>query len=112
MANKLFYYVLGGPDGKTPVECSDTLEWSKTYKGDSRFVAVTMISDPVSDIRVSTVFLGLDHSFTAGGPPIVFETMVFNGPMDGEMDRYSTWDDAEEGHRNMVEAVNKALQAP
>jgi hypothetical protein len=56
------------------------------------------------DVDVSTVFLSLNHSFT-DGPPLVFETMVFGGPLDGEQDRYSTRADALAGHARMVERV-------
>jgi hypothetical protein len=37
-----------------------------------------------------------------GGPPLIFETMVFGGSKDGEMDRYSTKEEAEKGHEAMV----------
>jgi hypothetical protein len=52
---------------------------------------------------VSTVWLGLDHSF-GSGPPLIFETMVF--PKEGEWgeldaDRYSTEVDALAGHERM-----------
>lgn len=53
---------------------------------------------------VSTVYLGLDHSF-GGGPPLIFETMVFGGPMDEFMDRYSTEEQALGGHRFVVQAL-------
>jgi hypothetical protein len=53
--------------------------------------------------RVSTVFLGLDHSH-GGDIPVLFETMVF--PRDSlseqDMARYHTWDEAVEGHKDMV----------
>jgi hypothetical protein len=62
------------------------------------------------DVRISTVWLGLDHGW-GGGPPLIFETLVFGGPMDGEMDRYSTEAQAVEGHARMVEAV-RAARAP
>jgi hypothetical protein len=59
-------------------------------------------------IWVSTVWLGLDHSF-GGGPPLIFESMVFD-PGRGEgrwhdvdMDRYTTEAQARAGHRTMVE---------
>jgi hypothetical protein len=55
-------------------------------------------------VEVSTVFLSLNHSF-ANGPPLVFETMVFGGPLDGQQDRYSTRADALAGHARMVELV-------
>ena len=42
--------------------------------------------------EASTVFLGLDHQLTEDGPPLLFETMVFGGPLSGETDRCSTWE--------------------
>jgi hypothetical protein len=51
--------------------------------------------------RVSTVWLGLDHGF-GSGPPVIFETMVFGGPLDQEMERYCTWESAVTGHEFMV----------
>ena len=56
---------------------------------------------------VSTVFLGIDHQHD-DGPPHLFETLVFGGPMDDAMERYSTWADAEAGHVAMVERVRDA----
>ncbi len=48
-------------------------------------------------IRVSTVFLVIDHSW-GDGPPLIFETMIFGGPHDEFQERYSTRAQAEEGH--------------
>jgi hypothetical protein len=52
-------------------------------------------------VRVSTVFLGIDHNFLGIGDPILFETMLF--PLSENImeyqDRYSTWDEAVVGHR-------------
>ncbi len=55
--------------------------------------------------RVSTVWLGLDHSFGSDSKPLIFETMVF--PKKGEfgeldMMRYSTEAEALLGHKAMV----------
>lgn len=61
----------------------------------------------VGETWVSTVWLGLDHQF-GGGPPLIFETMVFGGPLDQEMDRYSTETEAVAGHETMVAQVHKA----
>lgn len=59
------------------------------------------------EIAVSTVFLVYDH----GWPdcPLLFETMVFGGALDGTQERYSTWDEAEAGHAAMVARVEAAL---
>ena len=57
--------------------------------------------DQCGNAKVSTVFLGVDYDFT-GKKPLLFETMVFGGPYDGEEQRYSTWEEAEEGHKKVV----------
>lgn len=44
-------------------------------------------------VRVSTVFLGLDH-FGRVGEPVLWETMIFGGAHDGYQARYTsrrTW---------------------
>lgn len=75
-------------------------EWAQAFKSKDRVVARTRVYD---GCEVSTVFLGLDHRFGGDGPPIVFETLVFGGPFDQEMDRYCTWAEAEAGHARMVD---------
>jgi hypothetical protein len=62
--------------------------------------------DVVGEINVSTVLLCIDHAFT-GGPPLIFETMVFgeSSPMDQYMRRYATLADAQEGHAETVALV-------
>ena len=89
-------------DGKTPVLC-DLMTWAEWFETPgNRTVAKTKIAD----VLISTVFLGLDHSW-GEGPPILFETMIFGGKLDQEQERYSTWDEAEEGHKQMVERVER-----
>src|SRR5256885_1250550 len=46
------------------------------------------------DCTISTIFMGLDHSLTGQGLPVVFETLISGGPLDQDMDRYCTWDQA------------------
>lgn len=60
------------------------------------------------DVLVSTVWLGLNHSWL-GGPPLIFETMVFGGRLHGEMDRYATEAEAQAGHVVMVKRVEATL---
>lgn len=92
--------------GPTPVMVKATLdEWAKWLNdGEGRIVGKDDLS---SDVRVSTVCLGLDHSF-GEGEPLWFETMVFGGPLDQEQDRYSTWDEAVKGHEAMVAKAKEA----
>lgn len=95
------YYIL---DGKTPVKCG-LMEWAKWFGNNDRKVNHTVIGK----ITISTVFLGIDHSFGFEGEwlPILFQTMVFEGKMDGAIARYSSWEQAEEGHDRMVERVKQ-----
>ncbi len=93
-------------DGHEPVVCDDLLEWGRWLEGTDRRVA----SDQIGGVIVSTVFLGLDHSFV-GGAPVLFETMVFSGPLDGETNRYCTWEEAEIGHAAMVRRVDSSIGA-
>lgn len=60
----------------------------------------------VNGVRISTVFLGLDHSF-GGGPPVLFETMIFGarGRWEEFQTRYCTEAEALAGHAMYVEAV-------
>jgi len=89
--------------GKEVIEVSNLREWGMFFENkESRRVAV----DEVNGARVSTVFLGVDHSW-GYGPKLWFETMIFGGEHDGFQDRYTTWDEAEAGHKRVVEALKK-----
>jgi len=94
MADK---YIL---EGKEPVEAPDLMAWARWFETADRHVAQT----EVGEANVSTVFLGLDHSF-GSGPPLLFETMVFGGDSDDTQERYPTWEEAEAGHAAVVERV-------
>lgn len=103
------YYTLG-PDN-IPVPCDDLIEWAIWFGTNKRVVEQTDIDGMA---RVSTVFLGIDHSFNPApdDDPILFETMVFFAK-DGEdhyQERYSFWPEAEAGHKRVVEAFTKMVQ--
>lgn len=92
-----YKYIL---EGHTPVLCEDLLKWSAWFEDADRHVNKTEIGE----VRISTVFLGLDHSFGEEGI-ILFETLIFGGEFDQRMWRYSTWEEAEIGHREAVKKV-------
>lgn len=99
-------------DGKTPILAPD-------YRTDPQGYKDAMWRDnhpgwivgktPVGDAEVSTVFLFLDHRSSyfddPDTPPVLWETLVFGGPLSDECDRYTSWDDAKAGHDAMVERV-------
>ena len=86
---------------RIPIPEPDTLRWGRWMElhREDRIVAQVQ----VGPFFVSTVFLGLDHGFCSP-TPVLFETMVFAGPKGRDLaqDRYSSWEQAEEGHRRMV----------
>jgi len=55
----------------------------------------------VGGVKISTVFLGINHNFEDSRVPIVFETMIFNGRHDECCERYATWQDAVAGHKKV-----------
>jgi hypothetical protein len=90
---------------KMPVLCDDILEWSKNYE-QNRIIK----QEYILNIFISTIFLGLDHNFFNNGPPILWETMVFGGKLNGEQDRCSgSWEQAEKMHSEMVIKVKQFL---
>ena len=94
-------------DGHTPIPCEDTQEWGRWYEKnvEQRRVGLT---DLENGVRVSTVFLGLDHQW-GDGPPLLFETLVFEGMNDEYMERCSTWDEAVEQHKRIVSAQENQI---
>lgn len=68
------------------------LEWGRWFGEhvEQRIIARDEVVSAGGRIfRVSTVFLGLDHGFGIGGPPLLFETMIFDDPrLNKRLDRY------------------------
>lgn len=60
-------------------------------------------------ISVSTVFIGVDHSWNPNGPPLLYETMVFNGELNDTQMRYATREEALAGHQIICNAVMQTL---
>lgn len=83
-------------------------QWS-TLRREKSYVTVacTEISDSTI---VSTVWLGLNHDFlNISDRPVIFESMIFSsGPLDEEVQRYCTEDEAEAGHEKMVQRAHAA----
>lgn len=71
-----------------------------SFMGGGRRVA----EDIIKGVRISTVFLGLDHGF-GSDEPILFETMIFGGRYADYQERYKTFLKAMEGHDKAVALV-------
>ena len=89
------------------VPTDDIHEWGRFFDDRDRR---TVGFDDVDGVRVSTVFLGLDHGYL--GEHLWFETMIFEDKdrgWDQDMDRYETWEEAETGHRAVVARLRAGL---
>lgn len=82
----------------------DLLTWARLHED----IAYKRVAETtIGNLWVSTVWLGLDHSF-GGGPPLIFETMVFvqgEGGNDLDCRRYATEAEALAGHEEILEEI-------
>lgn len=90
-------------DDGNPIEEPDLFKWAKWFEDSDRRVDSTTING----VHVSTVFLGLDHSWSPDSDPILFETMQFGGLQDTFQYRYATKADAQAGHNEVCNRVRK-----
>lgn len=97
-----------------PTSCEDIVAWDRWFATADRRVVYTQYRG----VRISTVFLGMDHGFPAleeqstwNYRPVLWETMVFGGPLDQEMERYRSREDAEKGHARWVREAVAAIEA-
>lgn len=99
-------------NGRTPIPCIELVTWGLWYENNKEKTRVA--ETVVKDKRVSTVFLGLDHRLSDNGPPILFETMVFplENYTDERCERYCTWEEAEAGHKRIVEEIQNPPPTP
>jgi len=84
-----------------PLERGEYFDLLAKIDRDYKRVAVT----EAGDVRISTVWLGLDHGYD--GEVLIFETMQFGGQGDQDCERYSTLEEAEEGHAAWVKRIRE-----
>jgi len=102
------YYILNA-EGE-PVRANNITEWGSFFEDtEARRVGFDILS---GEVQVSTMFLGLDHSFN-GPEPILWETMIFGGKLDNYQERCGgNRDDARRMHDAAVEKANAAYLEP
>jgi hypothetical protein len=86
------------PIRSTIVDCGKWLEENPERKG--------VKQEHIDDIFISTVFLGLDHAWQSD-IPVLWETMIFGGEHDQYQDRYTSVEDALEGHQTALNLITK-----
>jgi hypothetical protein len=96
------WYILNNNNKPIPASITEAADWLE--EGSNRR---TIKRDEIGDILISTVFLGLDHSWTPGGKPVLWETMIFGGEHDQYQERYTSHKDALEGHKKALTLITK-----
>lgn len=86
------------PIRSTIVDCGKWLEENPERKA--------VKQEHIDDIFISTVFLGLDHAWDSD-IPVLWETMIFGGDHDQYQDRYTSYEDALEGHQIALNLVKE-----
>jgi hypothetical protein len=88
-------------DSGNPVPELDLLKWARWLESHDHVVAKTELGE----VMVSTVFLAVDHGFGSTHRPVLWETMVFGGELDGVQKRYTSRAAALAGHAETVAQV-------
>lgn len=104
---KTIHYILA-EDGRTPIPEPDVVKFYKWFDDiDNRFVRCQTVHGHF----ISTVFIGVDHSFGRGDPEL-WETMVFPSDSLAQVycDRYSSYKDAIIGHKKAVTWVKENIK--
>lgn len=96
-------YILN--DDGEPVPEPGLYRWGRWMGTHNRHLA----QNRVGKIRVSTVFLGLDHDYTRQGPPVLWETMIFGGNFDDSQWRWHTRQEALAGHERALFMVRDVV---
>ena len=79
------------------IKVVDLMTWAEWFEKADRHIG----NDFIDGVRVSTVFLGIDHNF-GEGEPLLFETMIFGGEHSDYQERYSTLEEAKQGHLKAI----------
>lgn len=91
------YFIL---KDKEVVPVKDVIEWATQHEKVNKVIKQT-------DIRnyfISTIFLGINYNLF-GDKPVVFETMIFKDEKSFCVKRWSTYQEAEDGHEEACEKV-------
>ena len=88
-----------------PVPARDLMTWGAWME---RRGIRTIARTRIGPVTVSTIFTGIDQRLLGDGPPLLFETMIFEGGRDGAIWRYVTREEAIAGHAAAVKRVEES----
>lgn len=94
------HYVLDEQD--KPIPINDLFKWATFMQISVKPINHTMVDN---NIIIITHFIGVDFDFKKKGKPILWQTMIFDGKHDQYQERYTSKEDALEGHKRAVKMV-------
>lgn len=101
-----------GEDGRTPVktDLAGFLEWAERIGG----ISVQVRLDEIDDKTVSTSFFdGFSMASDPNRSPKLFETLICNADGEAHVERrYVTWEEAEQGHAEVLDELRPAGRKP
>jgi hypothetical protein len=89
-------------ENNKPIASSSIIEASEWMENNPEKKAVKQ--EKIGDVFISTVFLGLNHAWNSD-IPVLWETMIFGGEHDQYQDRYTSYEDALEGHKKALDLI-------
>jgi hypothetical protein len=95
------YYTLDECFNPQPIDSPADIDWKDRWDKKTK----------VGRFIVSTIFLVIDHNYTRTGPPLLFETCVFDGGKYGTSEvvaRYSSHKEALKGHDQWCRVAEEA----
>lgn len=108
------HYILDNDDNPVLADLLDAYNWLALNRARQIIKKTFVEQDGGEPIEISTVFLITDHSYPksdyAWNKPILWETIVCGGALDGEQHRYFSKSLAIIGHDELVSAVKKSLE--
>lgn len=92
------FFILDADDNIASID--DAIAWGEWFEANPKKRQVAY--NHKRGVVVSTVFLGLDHSFLDDVPPILFETLVLKDGKEHTCARYNTRLEALKGHDKLA----------
>ena len=91
-------------DGHKVVPVDNVYDWCEWMDAGELMVDYTN----AGGVGICTVFLGLPAKRQTDGPPLLFETAIMRDDKPTSVvERYATWDEAENGHAKWTRAVRE-----
>jgi hypothetical protein len=100
------WYILTTDNEPVAVSVTEAAQWMEDNPKRKQIGFDILLDENDKNISVSTVFLGLDHSWNNKGL-LLWETMIFGGEHDQYQERYSSYEDALEGHQRAIDLINQ-----